>query len=60
MSASLVGSEMCIRDRHRLSVAMLSQLKGSRPLSCLSQISGFESRASASVSYTHLTAADDM
>eukprot|EP00969_Alexandrium_andersonii_P252400 11154407-Alexandrium_andersonii.AAC.1 len=55
MSASLVGSEMCIRDRSR--TCPTPSRRGSRPRgpgATRSQASCWTGR-SASVSYTHLT-----
>eukprot|EP00969_Alexandrium_andersonii_P065400 2881616-Alexandrium_andersonii.AAC.1 len=56
MSASLVGSEMCIRDRSS-SNALTTKCAGACSL-VLVNCSGTESRgpgAASSVSYTHLT-----
>eukprot|EP00969_Alexandrium_andersonii_P054391 2394453-Alexandrium_andersonii.AAC.1 len=54
MSASLVGSEMCIRDsprvRARLALAMFCSGAGARHARCFAI-----STCSGSVSYTHLT-----
>eukprot|EP00975_Prorocentrum_lima_P056914 11942286-Prorocentrum_lima.AAC.1 len=61
MTSSLVGSEMCIRDRVRKAryVASAADLrnrpKGQDQLESLREAPGPEP-----VSYTHLTAADDM
>eukprot|EP00969_Alexandrium_andersonii_P084590 3731006-Alexandrium_andersonii.AAC.1 len=56
MSASLVGSEMCIRDSSRPARPLCSHARARRP--ALSQASparlGLTAR-SAPVSYTHLT-----
>eukprot|EP00969_Alexandrium_andersonii_P019953 870655-Alexandrium_andersonii.AAC.1 len=52
MSASLVGSEMCIRDRHR-SLSLLVCAPGSPGRGQLQHF--LEGRALAAVSYTHLT-----
>eukprot|EP00969_Alexandrium_andersonii_P289632 12801722-Alexandrium_andersonii.AAC.1 len=54
MSASLVGSEMCIRDRSNMS-SRISTLE-SRPTGVRSELSGgTPSPVGAPVSYTHLT-----
>eukprot|EP00969_Alexandrium_andersonii_P262154 11588553-Alexandrium_andersonii.AAC.1 len=56
MSASLVGSEMCIRDRARLArvprrakLRLLGQVGRERKNSCSKSVDG------SAVSYTHLT-----
>eukprot|EP00969_Alexandrium_andersonii_P263268 11637398-Alexandrium_andersonii.AAC.1 len=54
MSASLVGSEMCIRDRAlRLSKVGLSRHTGQEPL--FWNLASADASASDAVSYTHLT-----
>eukprot|EP00969_Alexandrium_andersonii_P015429 674681-Alexandrium_andersonii.AAC.1 len=55
MSASLVGSEMCIRDRSR--VARREQSGGGRHLLLQRALGGRRARATGPppVSYTHLT-----
>eukprot|EP00969_Alexandrium_andersonii_P181624 8026731-Alexandrium_andersonii.AAC.1 len=54
MSASLVGSEMCIRDRPKSAGAVEERSRGAaKPRSCGS--SGAVEWASCAVSYTHLT-----
>eukprot|EP00969_Alexandrium_andersonii_P309682 13685953-Alexandrium_andersonii.AAC.1 len=54
MSASLVGSEMCIRDRGKTSAADARASPGVAPAANKARVrSGASSRAA--VSYTHLT-----
>eukprot|EP00969_Alexandrium_andersonii_P316661 13989966-Alexandrium_andersonii.AAC.1 len=53
MSASLVGSEMCIRDRSRSGVLALGGLHPDVEVAISSV--GIPVRAVESVSYTHLT-----
>eukprot|EP00969_Alexandrium_andersonii_P063462 2795182-Alexandrium_andersonii.AAC.1 len=56
MSASLVGSEMCIRDRPRTPPSGLSQLASWACLERTRRVSLEESLLNdAPVSYTHLT-----
>eukprot|EP00969_Alexandrium_andersonii_P041048 1799942-Alexandrium_andersonii.AAC.1 len=54
MSASLVGSEMCIRDRVRRALAriLLSPPRGASPQTPLT---GAGASGPTAVSYTHLT-----
>eukprot|EP00969_Alexandrium_andersonii_P265056 11714355-Alexandrium_andersonii.AAC.1 len=56
MSASLVGSEMCIRDRLR-SMKHVSLAARAGMYSCVSDVSGARVTVSTfgAVSYTHLT-----
>eukprot|EP00969_Alexandrium_andersonii_P070450 3108943-Alexandrium_andersonii.AAC.1 len=53
MSASLVGSEMCIRDRHRPAPSAQEQTRNNAA-SCLQQFATVRNRMQP-VSYTHLT-----
>eukprot|EP00969_Alexandrium_andersonii_P118190 5227680-Alexandrium_andersonii.AAC.1 len=56
MSASLVGSEMCIRDRRnrgRLVGARQNDLRGRERRR--RRVSAFSVRSTVAVSYTHLT-----
>eukprot|EP00969_Alexandrium_andersonii_P278629 12315592-Alexandrium_andersonii.AAC.1 len=56
MSASLVGSEMCIRDSKRAKLVPASAVASTRDSPrCLRLFSGPASRADGPVSYTHLT-----
>eukprot|EP00969_Alexandrium_andersonii_P222072 9808638-Alexandrium_andersonii.AAC.1 len=54
MSASLVGSEMCIRDRGT-SVRTEEALRGGAVSVRLTRCRGFKEGRSGPVSYTHLT-----
>eukprot|EP00969_Alexandrium_andersonii_P160503 7091956-Alexandrium_andersonii.AAC.1 len=56
MSASLVGSEMCIRDRTRPAAAS-TEVGPAGPAGCTARTSLWwdEGRATSPVSYTHLT-----
>eukprot|EP00969_Alexandrium_andersonii_P315563 13942291-Alexandrium_andersonii.AAC.1 len=54
MSASLVGSEMCIRDRARRSWASGAWPRAQPPTSAFAAFGTVAGRA-GSVSYTHLT-----
>eukprot|EP00969_Alexandrium_andersonii_P039908 1748981-Alexandrium_andersonii.AAC.1 len=56
MSASLVGSEMCIRDRSCTPPAIILPLAGVHP-AAIAQCSGISParRFASPVSYTHLT-----
>eukprot|EP00969_Alexandrium_andersonii_P321468 14203706-Alexandrium_andersonii.AAC.1 len=54
MSASLVGSEMCIRDSCRASAGLLQGFCRASSVLLSRLLQGF-CRASAAVSYTHLT-----
>eukprot|EP00969_Alexandrium_andersonii_P101758 4491248-Alexandrium_andersonii.AAC.1 len=56
MSASLVGSEMCIRDRYLAAKQLEEDLPGERrgPEPVLVEL-GREHQRVAAVSYTHLT-----
>eukprot|EP00969_Alexandrium_andersonii_P277238 12254666-Alexandrium_andersonii.AAC.1 len=53
MSASLVGSEMCIRDRWCSSLVEHSKKENVPPTRCACAAEG--RRGQAAVSYTHLT-----
>eukprot|EP00969_Alexandrium_andersonii_P301922 13346329-Alexandrium_andersonii.AAC.1 len=53
MSASLVGSEMCIRDRGRGHVLRRGMPGG--PQACLFRLRLAQAQGPQSVSYTHLT-----
>eukprot|EP00969_Alexandrium_andersonii_P160525 7093018-Alexandrium_andersonii.AAC.1 len=53
MSASLVGSEMCIRDS--VSSALLGRLRHGRPAAVPCAVPAALADFSNSVSYTHLT-----
>eukprot|EP00969_Alexandrium_andersonii_P219638 9700179-Alexandrium_andersonii.AAC.1 len=55
MSASLVGSEMCIRDSSRVSQRLLFGSECPAALQPLLERFGAISRAPRAVSYTHLT-----
>eukprot|EP00969_Alexandrium_andersonii_P190104 8399586-Alexandrium_andersonii.AAC.1 len=56
MSASLVGSEMCIRDSACAArTQVLAQRKASIPLEMLSREWERERERESAVSYTHLT-----
>eukprot|EP00969_Alexandrium_andersonii_P342740 15150290-Alexandrium_andersonii.AAC.1 len=55
MSASLVGSEMCIRDSARPSSATRTLPLPSRAAWAAARAAASRSRPSGSVSYTHLT-----
>eukprot|EP00969_Alexandrium_andersonii_P318691 14077611-Alexandrium_andersonii.AAC.1 len=54
MSASLVGSEMCIRDRHVPAHQATAHLAGRKGLKAQRALRGLED-CIAPVSYTHLT-----
>eukprot|EP00969_Alexandrium_andersonii_P332375 14688002-Alexandrium_andersonii.AAC.1 len=54
MSASLVGSEMCIRDR-RLQVAAQAAAQVARAASVQAHLSDVGRQRRTAVSYTHLT-----
>eukprot|EP00969_Alexandrium_andersonii_P259776 11486512-Alexandrium_andersonii.AAC.1 len=55
MSASLVGSEMCIRDRHPSKTTAVPPC-GWRGSACLDRrLTFYSKRKTAPVSYTHLT-----
>eukprot|EP00975_Prorocentrum_lima_P025366 5327085-Prorocentrum_lima.AAC.1 len=58
MTSSLVGSEMCIRDRFLLRGGMLTS--SSINHNCFHQLLMKVGGAPSPVSYTHLDAADDM
>eukprot|EP00969_Alexandrium_andersonii_P178119 7875800-Alexandrium_andersonii.AAC.1 len=61
MSASLVGSEMCIRDRSQPeSGGPRVSSVGAPPGAVLRAGPSAPGPATEAVSYTHLTAADDM
>eukprot|EP00975_Prorocentrum_lima_P011549 2454318-Prorocentrum_lima.AAC.1 len=56
MTSSLVGSEMCIRDRHQ--VVREAHLQPHFPKLCLGQVKCLDKirvNAPGAVSYTHLT-----
>eukprot|EP00969_Alexandrium_andersonii_P236858 10456177-Alexandrium_andersonii.AAC.1 len=55
MSASLVGSEMCIRDRCRTCADKPSQVQGASMLSVDTATKKRRGAVLAAVSYTHLT-----
>eukprot|EP00969_Alexandrium_andersonii_P256781 11352512-Alexandrium_andersonii.AAC.1 len=55
MSASLVGSEMCIRDRLAPAARLPCRATGSPIPGCLSRRSHGREAARPPVSYTHLT-----
>eukprot|EP00969_Alexandrium_andersonii_P288618 12758529-Alexandrium_andersonii.AAC.1 len=55
MSASLVGSEMCIRDRPLLAAGGRRALPDSLRPQRLAASSGSATGTAAAVSYTHLT-----
>eukprot|EP00969_Alexandrium_andersonii_P147135 6506152-Alexandrium_andersonii.AAC.1 len=55
MSASLVGSEMCIRDSHRIGRARSCLKRASSAESTLRALKARLKRCMRSVSYTHLT-----
>eukprot|EP00969_Alexandrium_andersonii_P263139 11631984-Alexandrium_andersonii.AAC.1 len=55
MSASLVGSEMCIRDRGRLGQRVRGWRASAAPPSASPRRDGQEQAEIAAVSYTHLT-----
>eukprot|EP00969_Alexandrium_andersonii_P328365 14510126-Alexandrium_andersonii.AAC.1 len=55
MSASLVGSEMCIRDRGTLSAPIRLALTTATPTSPTAALATTLVTALAPVSYTHLT-----
>eukprot|EP00969_Alexandrium_andersonii_P125197 5534166-Alexandrium_andersonii.AAC.1 len=55
MSASLVGSEMCIRDRRNTGAKQISATQGGAMPSKTSRQAHGGSRLIAPVSYTHLT-----
>eukprot|EP00969_Alexandrium_andersonii_P181963 8040901-Alexandrium_andersonii.AAC.1 len=55
MSASLVGSEMCIRDRETTRMQIPGHLDRMRGLCEISPMAGRERRWRGAVSYTHLT-----
>eukprot|EP00969_Alexandrium_andersonii_P018086 791943-Alexandrium_andersonii.AAC.1 len=55
MSASLVGSEMCIRDRQEAPREARRLSISCRPSSGVSRVSGPNPSSPVPVSYTHLT-----
>eukprot|EP00969_Alexandrium_andersonii_P169092 7474375-Alexandrium_andersonii.AAC.1 len=56
MSASLVGSEMCIRDRPKRGPTIDTRSsRGAGSASCLPQIPNLPTNMGIAVSYTHLT-----
>eukprot|EP00969_Alexandrium_andersonii_P240064 10597671-Alexandrium_andersonii.AAC.1 len=55
MSASLVGSEMCIRDSHSTDVSKYARPRGSMELRSGNLRSSRTGQGSGTVSYTHLT-----
>eukprot|EP00969_Alexandrium_andersonii_P086475 3812271-Alexandrium_andersonii.AAC.1 len=55
MSASLVGSEMCIRDSTSAVQELQSRLKSVRGMSVCCDGCGHQRSARTAVSYTHLT-----
>eukprot|EP00969_Alexandrium_andersonii_P055426 2442032-Alexandrium_andersonii.AAC.1 len=55
MSASLVGSEMCIRDRTAEGAALEDALAGRRVLAHHPRAAAARARRAGPVSYTHLT-----
>eukprot|EP00975_Prorocentrum_lima_P033363 6998563-Prorocentrum_lima.AAC.1 len=61
MTSSLVGSEMCIRDSNRSSFASINSIRySSSPSTTTATANDDINTSSISVSYTHLTLADDM
>eukprot|EP00975_Prorocentrum_lima_P029775 6249756-Prorocentrum_lima.AAC.1 len=58
MTSSLVGSEMCIRDRYTCGAAVAVGIVYS--WYCQSVFSGVNMMGTSPVSYTHLTLPDDM
>eukprot|EP00969_Alexandrium_andersonii_P120487 5326988-Alexandrium_andersonii.AAC.1 len=55
MSASLVGSEMCIRDRLKEAAPLANQKVGATSRAAGRSSAGASEASSDSVSYTHLT-----
>eukprot|EP00975_Prorocentrum_lima_P048469 10137174-Prorocentrum_lima.AAC.1 len=55
MTSSLVGSEMCIRDRPYRDFFNFHRTSGWATPSLTSNVGGFTSMTPSSVSYTHLT-----
>eukprot|EP00969_Alexandrium_andersonii_P136893 6056492-Alexandrium_andersonii.AAC.1 len=55
MSASLVGSEMCIRDSCKQFAAVSGSFERCRTVSCASSPGMLPPPRTPSVSYTHLT-----
>eukprot|EP00969_Alexandrium_andersonii_P257040 11363982-Alexandrium_andersonii.AAC.1 len=55
MSASLVGSEMCIRDRHLPSLPLRRRVVAQVLLASARAVTALRGARGAPVSYTHLT-----
>eukprot|EP00975_Prorocentrum_lima_P039253 8247195-Prorocentrum_lima.AAC.1 len=56
MTSSLVGSEMCIRDRSVCSLpSMACDLEGVQPVCSLPSMASISEGVHGAVSYTHLT-----
>eukprot|EP00969_Alexandrium_andersonii_P079761 3516671-Alexandrium_andersonii.AAC.1 len=55
MSASLVGSEMCIRDREAHLLRVLDHAFRREPMNCFGPIEEQKAKCLIPVSYTHLT-----
>eukprot|EP00969_Alexandrium_andersonii_P249483 11025924-Alexandrium_andersonii.AAC.1 len=55
MSASLVGSEMCIRDSQRSALGSRLRFDVGERAQCLAGVGGQQEQGAQPVSYTHLT-----